>query len=112
MKSHTLILTTTKTAIPADLNKVFVTSLINRGLALTEYFGEEIDNQHDFIDEDMDKLSAEITFIEIFFDTEAPIEYDLLTETDIDTLILDLFDKSPRQDFHTDGKDVTVHLHH
>jgi len=42
----------------------------------------------------MKLASEEISYFELFFDTEDPIEYDLLLETDVDHLALDLIKKS------------------
>lgn len=111
MANHTLILSTTKTAIPANLKIDFVTNLINRGLALTEYFGIEIDNQSDYIEPDMKNVSTEITYIEIYFETKEPIDYDALSEVEVDQLILDLFTHSETKDIHSDGKDIKLYLH-
>ncbi|WP_211356613.1 hypothetical protein [Flavobacterium daemonense] len=111
MYDHTLILTTTKTATN-DLSLDFVTHLINTGDAMVEYFGVEIDNQADFIDDDMREVSREITYIEIFFDTPDPIDYDAMTEIEIDDFILKLLANSTIYDMTTDGKDVILNLEH
>jgi len=112
MESHTLVLATTKTTIPPDLFIEFVTSLINRSVAMVEYFGPEIDNPCDFIDDDMKNVSEEITYIEIFFDTELPIDYDDLDESQVDELILSTIGASSKIEMKSDGKDIVVHLHH
>lgn len=112
METHTLILSTAKVAIPANLTIDFITSLINRGLTGIEYFGQEIDNQEDFVEPDMKLASEEISYFEFFFDTEEPIEYDLLSETDVDSFILDLIKKSANIELRADEKDVTLYLHH
>lgn len=112
MIAHTLILSTAKVTIPENLSIDFITSFINRGLTGIEYFGPEIDNQEDFVEPDMKLASEEISYFEFFFDTEDPIEYDLLSETDVDGFVLDLIKKSANIDLRADEKDVTLYLHH
>jgi len=110
MQNHTLILSTAKVAIPEGVTIDFITSLINRGLTGIEYFGPEIDNQEDFIEPDMKLASEEISYFEFFFDTDEPIEYDLLSETDVDGFVLDLIKKSANIDLRADEKDIIVYL--
>lgn len=112
MEKHTLILSTTKVRIPESITIDFVTNLINRGLAMTEYFGRKIVSEADFIANDMKAASEEITYIEIFFDTPEPIDYDSFSETDIDEFILDLIAKSKVNKLRNDGKDIILDLHH
>lgn len=110
MHQHTLILTTNKLMIPQEVTIDFVKTLINRGLAPVEYFGMELDNQEDYIDDDMAAVSEEITYIEIHFNTDEIIEYEDLDEVEVDNLIMDLFDKNPNSEVRIDGKDVTIYL--
>lgn len=110
MNNHTLILSTAKVTIPVDLKIDFVTSLINRGLTGIEYFGPEIDNPEDFIEPDMKLAIEEISYFEFFFDTEDPIEYDLLSETDVDGFVLDLIKKSANINLRADEKDIIIYL--
>lgn len=110
MESHTLILSTAKIAIPENVTINFITSLINRGLTGVEYFGPELDNQADFIEPEMKLASEEITYFEFFFETEEPIEYDQLSESDVDGCILDIIQKTANIDMRADGKDVTIYL--
>ena len=111
MERHTLILSTAKVKIPEGFTIDFITNLINRGLAMTEYFGREIKKQSDFIENDMKTASEEITYIEIFFDTLQPIDYDSFSETEIDEYVLDLFEKSDHNELRDDGKDIILYLH-
>ena len=110
MESHTLILSTAKIAIPENVTLEFVTSLINRGLTGIEYFGPEIDNQEDCIEPDMKLASEEITYFDFNFDSDEPIEYDQLSETDVDGFILDLIKKSTNIEMRADAKDITINL--
>jgi len=110
MESHTLILSTAKLTIPNVITMDMVTSLINRGLTGVEYFGIEIDNQADYIDEDMKAASEEITYIEFYFDTEESIDYDSLSLEEVNALILDIIKKSTQIEIRADEKDVTLYL--
>ncbi|MHC0441630.1 hypothetical protein [Flavobacterium sp. 3-210] len=110
MANHTLILTTDKKTIPVELSIDYVTHLINQGLALTEYFGLEIDNDADFISDDMKEVSKKITYIEIFFETPYAINYDALTETEVEELILNILNHSENPSITTDGKDINIYL--
>lgn len=110
MENHTLILSTAKIEIPKGVTIEFITNLINRGLTGIEYFGVEIDNQEDFIEPDMKVASEEISYFEFFFDTDEPIEYDQLSETDVDGFLLDLIKKSAGIELRADGKDITINL--
>ena len=110
MKQHTLILSTAKVKIPDVITVDQVTSLINRGLTGIEYFGVEIDNQADYIDDDMRAASEEITYIEFYFETEEPIDYDSLSMEEVNVLILDIIKKSAKIEIRADEKDVTLYL--
>ena len=110
METHTLILSTAKIEIPKGVTTDFITNLINQGLTGIEYFGPEIDNPKDFIEPDMKLASEEISYFEFFFDTEDPIEYDLLSETDVDGFVVDLIKKSANIDLRADEKDIIIYL--
>jgi len=112
MKNHTLILSTAKVTIPDVITIDQVTSLINRGLTGIEYFGVELDNDADYIDNDMKAASEEITYMEFFFETEEAIKYEALSIEEVNELILDAIKKSARIDIEADHKDVTLYLHY
>lgn len=110
MESHTLILSTVKTAIPVGVTIDFVTNLLNRGLTLIEYFGPELDNPECYVDEDMAAASAKINYFEFYFETEEPIDYNSLNEVQVDQLIYDEIKKSTHLELRADSKDVTIYL--
>jgi hypothetical protein len=110
MENHTFVLSTPKIAIPESISIDFVTNLINRGVAMSEYFGPAIDNQADYVEDDMKGVRETTTYIEFHFDTEEPIEYEMLSETDVDNLIFDIIKKSANIELRADGKDITVYL--
>lgn len=110
MQYHTLILSTSKLPIPEGVAIDFVTKLLNRGLTGIEYFGCEIDNPECYISDDMKLASEEITYIDFHFDTADSIDYESLSETQVDDLISDIIKKSANIEVRADGKDVTVYL--
>lgn len=110
MNKHTLILSTAKVHIPDNVTIDFITSLMNTGVAMVEYFGPEIDNPECFVDEDMKAVSETISYFEFFFDTEEPIKYDDLNEEQIDHLLLEQIKKSAHIEMKADEKDVIIYL--
>lgn len=110
MNSHTLILSTAKVTIPDGVTIDFVTKLINRGLTAIDYFGAEIDNQPDYLDEEMKVLSETISYFHFNFDTEEAIDYDSLSEIEVDNMLMDTIKKSANIELQSDHKDITVYL--
>ncbi|URM37158.1 hypothetical protein [Flavobacterium anhuiense] len=110
MYQHTLILSAAKAHIPENVTIDFVTSLMNRGIAMVEYFGPEIDNPECFVDEDMKAVSETISYFEFFFDTEESIDYDSLNENEVDQLLLEQIKKSANIEIKADEKDIVVYL--
>jgi len=112
MNAHTVILSTTKTEITKDSSCDTIAHLINRGIAMVDYFGVELDNDADYIADDMKDVSNDITYIEIHFETEEPIDYDSLNEVEVDNLILDLLANTENKEVRCFGKDITLYMHH
>lgn len=109
MEKHTLILSTAKVTLPDSVSIDFVSSLINRGLTQIEYFGCEIDHHCDIVSEDMDKVSNDITYIDMHFDSSAPINYEEFDQADVLNFAIDLLDDcSP--EIRKDVKDITIYL--
>ncbi len=110
MESHTLILSSTKVSIPETLTIDFVTKLINSGLTGIEYFGIEIDNPVDAVDEDMKLTIAATSYFDFYFDTNEPINYDAMSLEDTNHFILDLIKKSANIEMRADEKDIRIYL--
>lgn len=110
MEHHSLILSTAKLPIPEVVTIDFVTNLLNRGLTGIEYFGCEIDNPECYISDDMKLASEGITYVDFHFDTADSIDYESLSEKEVDDLILDIIKKSANIEVRADGKDITVYL--
>lgn len=110
MIPHTLILSKAKVEFPKLITIDFVANLINHGLTEIEYFGIELDNQEDFVDDDIKMTRAENTYIEFYFDTEESIDYDLLTLTEVERFIDNIIKKADKIDLRVNKKDITVYL--
>lgn len=110
MYHHTLILSTAKLHVPNDLTITNVTNLLHRGIMLVEYFGIELDNGVDYIDQDMEEFHANISLIDFHFDTDEPINYDSLSILEVEKLIDDIIKKSDRIELRTNEKDITIYM--
>lgn len=110
MQHHTLILSTAKLHIPEAITITYVTNLLHQGLLGIEYFGIAIDNQPDYIDADMEKVSHKISYIDFHFDTEEPIDYDSFSILDVERFIDKMIKQSDKIDLRVNGKDITVNL--
>lgn len=110
MYHHTLILSTAKLHVPKGIEITYVTNLLHKGLLLIEYFGVQLDNSADYIDQDMKEFDAKKSLIDFHFDTEETIDYDSLSVIEVEKLIDDIIKKAGRVDLRSDGKDITVYL--
>lgn len=110
MYSHTLTVSTPRLNIPQVLAIDFVTSLISSGVAMVEYFGDEIDNAEDYVEEDMEKVREKILYTEFYFETEIPIDYDSISEYEADKILYEAIENSSEIVLKTDEKDIVIYL--
>lgn len=110
MKSHTLILSTSKIAIPASIDIKFIVNLIEYSITKIDYFGAELDNQADYIDDEMKLIDDSITNVEINFETDEEIHYDLLTKPDIQSIIIGELNNATNPDIRSTDKDIVINL--
>lgn len=110
MVEHTLILSTAKNDIPQPVTIDFVTDLINSGLTAIEYFGVKINDDAYYKEEAEHTVHHPLTLIEFFYDTSNKIEYDSLTPSEINSLIMDIVKKSVKPKVRSDQKKITIHL--
>jgi len=110
MYSHTLTLSTARAPIPNEVCIDFVRSLINTGAAMVEYFGFEIDHCEDYLEEDMAQVNEQNCYFEFYFDTEFPIDYDMLSEKQVDHILFEAIEKSDGIKLQSDGKDILIYL--
>lgn len=110
MEQHTIILETPRREIPNEGLWLFVKALINKKLTIVEYFGVIIDNQSDYIDEEMQQKIDATTFIDINFETEEEILYDSYNSNEILTLISHYMEQSENKEIIADEKDISINL--
>lgn len=109
MENHLVILTTPKSKIPKVGIKLFVEALINKKLTKLEYFGDPIDNQADYIDEEMQRKMDSTSYIEIHLESKYGIDYEDFNYNDINDLVLQHLTQSKNLEVVADGKDVTIY---
>lgn len=109
MIGHTIILEAQKNIIPESGVLDFVKNLINEGKTKIDYFGLEIDNQADYVDEAMQAKMDATTYITINFESEDEIDYEVLSEAENLRFVIDLL-HTPQMELHSDGKDVTINI--
>lgn len=110
MEQHTIILETPRREIPNQELWIFVKALINSKLTIIEYFGVIIDNQSDYIDEEMQQKIDATTFIDINFESEEKIQYDSYSSDEILTLISHYIEQSENKEIIADDKDISINL--
>lgn len=110
MENHLVILSTPKRRIPKVGIKSFVETLINERLTKLEYFGDPIDNQADYIDEEMQRKMDSTSYIEIFFESENNIDYGNFDYNDFNDLIFHHLNKSKNLEFVVDKKNKTIYI--
>lgn len=111
--THTIILSTERIGIVDNFNpKKLVSLLINKNLCRLEYFGGELDNQADYVDESEQRRIDNTTFITLHFDTDSldSIEYIQNEEHVLNKTLAILNDKNIRE-FNTDGKDIEIFIY-
>lgn len=109
MENHLVILSTPKRRIPKVGIKIFVENLINERLTKLEYFGYPIDNQADYINEEMKRKMDSSSFIEFYFDSEDVIDYGNFDYNDFNDLLFHHLNQSKDLEFVVDKKDVTIY---
>ena len=110
MENHTLILSTPKLDVPEAVTITYVTNLLHKGLLLIEYFGIELDNTADYIDQDMKEFDENISMIDFHFSTEEPLDYDSLSVIDVERLIDNIIKQSDYVELRANEKDITINL--
>lgn len=108
---HTVILNTPSFLVPKAGILRIVKHLIDNNRTEIDYFGGEIDNPADYIDDEMQKEIDNSTFIEISFESEDEIDYHAMETHEVYKIILDQIDKAKERITQTDGKDITLNLY-
>ena len=111
-KTHTLILSTPRFEIQSNPNVIeIVNILIHNNLVNIDYFGGELDNQADYIDEEMALKIATSTYITFH------IEQNLINEVDYDgdeelilNLVLSIIMENQIREVLVDENEIEVYI--
>jgi hypothetical protein len=109
MIQHTLVLTTPKISIPSSDILDFVKELISSNLTNIDYFGVELDNVADYIDDKMQVKFDTSTYVTFHFaDTE--INYNILDEDNVMNLIYNQLNNNQIGEILVDEKDIDIYI--
>jgi hypothetical protein len=109
MISHTLILSTPKTEIPNDGIISFIKELITNNLFTVDYFGIELDNQDDYRNDEMQSKFDNTTIVTFHFESIS-IDYQVISEHEIFTMIHQIIDSDAKTNIIVDEKDVDIYV--
>ncbi|QIH37869.1 hypothetical protein G7A72_03215 [Flavobacterium sp. Sr18] len=110
MVQHTLVLTTPKIIIPSTEILEFVKELILSNLINIDYFGIELDNQADYVDDEMQLKFDTSTYITFHFeDTE--IDYVILDEDNVLNLIFNQLNNNKIGEIIVDEKNIEIYIY-
>lgn len=99
-KTHTLVLSTPRFDIQSKPNVIEIAnSLIHSKLVNVDYFGIELDNQADYIDEEMALKMSTSTFITFHFDENiaSQVDYDCDEEVILNLILSILMENQIRE---------------
>ena len=106
---HTLILSTPKMVLPKVGQTELVLFLIKENKIDIDYFGIEIDNPVDYMDEEMEIRINSTCFINLFFEDEE-IDYKKYSKSDILKLAENLISNSLNSQVISDDKDIDIYI--
>lgn len=109
MIQHTLILATPKVEIPSVEILEFAKNLIAANMSTIDYFGVELDNSYDYIDEEMQNTIDNSTYLTFHF-THPEINYVILNEDEILNLLFNLLNKNEIGQVIAYEKDIEVYI--
>ena len=112
-QTHTLIISTPRLDIPENPNIIeLINGLVHNNLCNIEYFGGELDNQADYIDDEMAIKIASSTYITLHFDQNSinEVDYDL-PEDNVLNLMLDVIMENQIREVIVDEKDIEIYIY-
>ncbi len=109
MESHTIILSSPKISIPENNIIEFTKGLIVSNLLNIDYFGMGIDNQLDYIDDEMASKIESTTYITFDFDF-GELYYRNFEEIEIFQFVINLLEQRGNIEIRADEKDITFYL--
>lgn len=110
MIQHTLILSTPKVEIPSTEILDFAKNLIVANLTSIDYFGLELDNGYDYVDDEMQNLIDNSTYLTFHF-THTDINHVILNEDEIHNLLFNFLNNSEIGQVIVDEKDIEVFIY-
>ena len=111
MIQHTLILTTPKIEIPSTNILEFTKELIAANLVNIDYFGVEIDNGDDYVDDEMQSKIDNSTYLTFHF-SGSDINYVILNEDSVINLLFNLLNNREIGQIIVDEKDIEIYINH
>lgn len=111
-KTHTLILSTPRFEIKSNPNVIeIINDLIHNNLVNIDYFGYELDNQADYIDEEMALKMATSTYITFHFEQNliSEVDYKSDEETTLN-LILNIVMENQIREVLVDENEIEVYI--
>lgn len=112
-ESHTIVLTSPKLDLqPTKITDVvkFVKELILSNTLTVEYFNCELDNECDYIDEEMESKLSNTTHITFHFE-HSTIDYKSYDSEGVLKFIYDKLDSNLTAKILVDGKDIEIEMH-
>ena len=109
MISHTLILSTPKTEIPVEGIINLIKEFINNNLFTIDYFGEELDNQDDYRDDEMQSKFDKTTIVTLHFESVS-IDDQNISDPEVLKIIQVILDSDPKTNIIIDDKDIDVYV--
>lgn len=109
MIQHTLILSTPKVEIPSTEILEFSKNLIGANLTIIDYFGPELDNGLDYIEDEMQNTIDNSTYLTFHF-KQPEINYLILNNDEIINLLFNLLNNNEIGQVNADEKDIEIYI--
>lgn len=110
MIQHTLILTTPLIEIPTTNILDFVKEVIAANLVNIDYFGIELDNGDDYVDEEMQSKIDNSTYLTFHF-SDIEINYIIYNEDQVINLLFNKLNNNEIGQIIVTEKDVEVYIY-
>lgn len=112
-QTHTIILTTPRFEIPSNLNVIeLLNELIHSNLVNIDYFGSELDNPVDYVDDEMKEEMETTSYLTLHFDQNASdnIDYDIDEDSALN-LVISLIMERQIKEVIVDEKDIDIYIY-
>lgn len=109
MIQQTLILSTPKVEIPSTEILEFTKNLIRTNLTIIDYFGLELDNGFDYIEDEMQNTIDKTTYLTFHF-THPDINHVILNEDDVHNLLFNFLNNNEIGQVIANEKDIEIYI--